>query len=257
MTEFVTAPDGVRVAYDIVGEGEAIVLVHGFGASRVQNWREPGWYDTLTVAGYQVVALDCRGHGESDKPHDLAAYGESAMANDIALVMRAAGHERAFVMGYSMGGSLVIRLMHDQPRCVRAAILGGVGSNYFTRSNDWRAAISDGLLAADPSALSPVQKMFRDFASQPGKDIAALAACMRAPREPLTRDQLAAISIPALVVCGETDDVSGPAETLASALGNARGVTVPKRDHMRTVGDKVYKQVVLEFFARIRRKPVE
>jgi len=221
MTEFVTAPDGVRVAYDIVGEGEAIVLVHGFGASRVQNWREPGWYDTLTVAGYQVVALDCRGHGESDKPHDLAAYGESAMANDIALVMRAAGHERAFVMGYSMGGSLVIRLMHDQPRCVRAAILGGVGSNYFTRSN------------------------------------AALAACMRAPREPLTRDQLAAISIPALVVCGETDDVSGPAETLASALGNARGVTVPKRDHMRTVGDKVYKQVVLEFFARIRRKPVE
>ena len=257
MTEFVTAPDGVRIAYDIVGEGEAIVLVHGFGASRVQNWREPGWYDTLTVAGYQVVALDCRGHGESDKPHDLAAYGESAMANDIALVMRAAGHERAFVMGYSMGGSLVIRLMHDQPRCVRAAILGGVGSNYFTRSNDWRAAISDGLLAADPSALSPVQKMFRDFASQPGKDIAALAACMRAPREPLTRDQLAAISIPALVVCGETDDVSGTAEALASALGNARGVTVPKRDHMRTVGDKVYKQVVLEFFATIRRKPVE
>jgi hypothetical protein len=56
-----------------------------------------------------------------------------------------------------------------------------------------------------------------------------------------------------LVVCGETDDVSGPAKPLASALSNARAVTVPKRDHMRTVGDKVYKQAVLEFLRAQRR----
>jgi len=84
MTEFVTAPDGVRIAYDIAGEGAPIVLVHGFGASRVQNWRAPGWYETLTGAGYRVIALDCRGHGESDKPHDSAFYGESTMASDGA-----------------------------------------------------------------------------------------------------------------------------------------------------------------------------
>ncbi len=252
MRDFVTAPDGIRIAYEVVGEGEPVVLVHGFGASRIQNWRSPGWYETLAGAGYQVVALDCRGHGESDKPHDSSAYGESAMANDTALVLRASGHERAFVMGYSMGGSLVIRLMHDQPQCVRAAVIGGVGSNYFARTNEWRESIARGLLAKDLSLLSPVQKMFRKFATQPGKDIVALAACMRAPRNHLSREQLDAIAIPALVVCGEADDVSGPAEVLASALRNAGAVTVPRRDHMLTVGDKVYKQAVLSFLGSMR-----
>jgi pimeloyl-ACP methyl ester carboxylesterase len=247
MTEFVTAPDGVRIAWDTVGEGPPVVLVHGFGASRMQNWRAPGWYDALTGGGYTVVALDCRGHGGSDKPHNSAAYTETAMATDIGLVMRAAGHERAFVIGYSMGGSLTLRFAYEHPERVEAAIIGGVGANYFTRSQDWRAAIADGLLAENASELKPVQRMFRDFAHQPGKDPRALAACMREPKPPLTREQLASITLPALVVCGETDAVSGPPEPLASALGNASAVTVPKRDHMLTVGDKVYKQAVLAF----------
>jgi len=249
MTEFATAPDGIRLAYEVVGQGEPVVLVHGFGASRVQNWRAPGWYETLAGAGYRVIALDCRGHGDSDKPHDSARYGEDAMTNDIAAVMQAAGHDAAFVMGYSMGGSLTIRLLHNQPKRVRAAVIGGVGSNYFSRTNDWRTAIADGLIAKDASSLSPTQRMFREFASQPGKDVLALAACMRAPRSPLSRQDLAAIATPSLVVCGEADQVSGPAEALASALGHARAVTVPKRDHMLTVGDKLYKQAVVAFLA--------
>ncbi len=249
MTEFVTAPDGVRIAYDIAGEGAPIVLVHGFGASRVQNWRAPGWYETLTGAGYRVIALDCRGHGESDKPHAPTFYGESTMASDIALMMQATGYAFAFVMGYSMGGSLTIRLMSDQPKRARAVVIGGVGANYFTRSNEWRTAIADGLVAEDISKLSPTQRMFREFAFQPGKDVRALAACMRAPRTPLSREELAAIKTPALVVCGETDNVSGPPGPLASALGNARAVTVPKRDHMLTVGDKIYKQAVTDFLS--------
>jgi pimeloyl-ACP methyl ester carboxylesterase len=249
MTEFVTAPDGVRIAYDIAGEGAPIFLVHGFGASRVQNWRAPGWYETLTGAGYRVIALDCRGHGESDKPHDSAFYGESRMASDIALVMEATGYASAFVMGYSMGGSLTIRLMNDQPQRARAAVIGGVGANYFARSNEWRMAIANGLVAEDVSKLSPTQRMFREFASQPGKDVRALAACMRSPRTPLSREELAAIKTSSLVVCGETDNVSGPPEPLASAFGNAQAVMVPKRDHMLTVGDKIYKQAVTAFLS--------
>src|SRR3954464_6393584 len=214
MTEFATAPDGVRIAYESVGAGEPVVLVHGFGASRVQNWRTPGWYDTLTGAGYQVIALDCRGHGESDKPHDVAAYAETTMANDVAVVMQAARVPSAFVMGYSMGGAIVIRLAYEHPQLVRAFVVGGVGSNFFSRSNDWRASIADGLTAADATSLTPAQRTFRDFASQPGKDVLALAACMRAPRFNLSIAELTSIEIPALVVCGETDEVSGPAASL-------------------------------------------
>src|SRR4051812_9527576 len=74
MTEFATASDGVRIAWERLGEGPPVVLVHGFGSNRIQNWRAPGWYDTLATAGYSVIALDNRGHGESDKPHEASAY---------------------------------------------------------------------------------------------------------------------------------------------------------------------------------------
>lgn len=252
MTEFATAPDGVRIAYKSVGAGEPFVLVHGFGASRVQNWRAPGWYDTLTGAGYRVIALDCRGHGESDKPHNVEAYAETTMANDVAVVMQSANIPSAFVMGYSMGGAIVIRLAFERPELVRAMVIGGVGSNYFSRSNAWRVSIADGLTAGDPLSLTPAQRMFREFASQQGKDVLALAACMRAPRFNLSADELASVQTPALVVCGETDEVSGAAGSLADALGNARPITVPKRDHMLTVGDKVYKHTVLEFLLQCK-----
>lgn len=247
MTEFVTTADGVRVAFEIAGEGEPVLLVHGFGSDRRQNWRSPGWYDMLDRAGYAVIALDCRGHGESGKPHDSAAYEERTMAGDIALVLQAAGCASAFVMGYSMGGAIALRFAHQHPEQVKGLVTGGVGATYFTRSQQWRTMIADGLLAKSTYALSPVQRMFREFASQPGKDPLALAACMRAPRFNMSRKELAEIAIPALVVCGETDEVSGQPEPLASALGNAGAIRVPRRDHMLTVGDKVYKQQAIAF----------
>jgi len=250
MTEFVTAPDGVRIAHEVVGEGAPVVLIHGFGSDRNQNWRWPGWYDALNGAGYSVVALDCRGHGESDKPRDPALYDELTMIGDVLLVMKAAGRSRAAVMGYSMGGYMTVRLMHDAPERVARAIVAGVGSVYFSRDNGWRAMVADGILAETDAGLSPVQRMFRDFARQPGKDPVALAACMRSPRTSLSAEELASLRTPALVVCGGSDDVSGPPGPLAAALGSARAAVVPNRDHMRTVGDKLYKQAVLEFLGR-------
>ena len=251
MTEFAIAADGVRIAYEVVGEGEPVVLVHGFASHRGQNWRETGWYKTLTGAGLQVVALDCRGHGESDKPHDPAAYGESVMADDIRLVIAAAGLTRADVMGYSMGAMLTLRLAYDHPECVTRAILGGVGDMYLSRENSWRAGIADAIGTDDTSQLSPMQWMFREFAGQKGKDVEALAACMRAPRKPLTEDELATIRTPMLVVAGSRDLISGPPNALAAALGNAKYVTVSDRDHMLTVGDKAYKDAAVAFLQAV------
>jgi pimeloyl-ACP methyl ester carboxylesterase len=247
MTEFVTASDGVRIAFEVVGQGAPILLIHGFGSDRNQNWRAPGWYQTLTGAGYSVIALDCRGHGESDKPHRTEDYAESRMAEDALLVMKAAGHAQAFVMGYSMGGAIAIRLGFEHPLSVRALVTGGVGETYFSRTDEWRAAIANGLLAPDDAALSSVQRMFREFASQPGKDVQALAACMRASRDNLNPEQLMTISSPALMVCGEADDVSGLPAPLAECFAHAEAVVVPRRDHMLTVGDKLYKQAALRF----------
>ena len=88
-----------------------------------------------------------------------------------------------------------------------------------------------------------------DFAEQGGKDIVALAACMRADRDVLSASELARSTRPVLVVCGENDDITGPPGPLAAAFADGRAVTVPRRDHMTTVGDKVYKKAVLDFLA--------
>jgi pimeloyl-ACP methyl ester carboxylesterase len=249
MTNFAQGNDGVRIAWEVAGEGAPIVLVHGFASDRVQNWRAPGWYKTLTEAGRRLIALDCRGHGESGKPHDPAAYGDR-MVDDVAAVMEDAGLESADLMGYSMGGMLTIGMTMRHPARVRRAVIAGVGESYFHDAPKRRIAIAEALTAPDPSALTdPVQRQFRLFAGQPGKDLQALAACMRMERTVYGPDRLRQWRNPVLVVCGETDNLTGSAQGLAEAFGDGRAVVVPKRDHMSAVGDKVYMQAVLEFLA--------
>jgi pimeloyl-ACP methyl ester carboxylesterase len=249
MTEFVKAADGVRIAYETVGSGPSVVLVHGFAASRVQNWKDPGWYETLTGAGYRVVAMDCRGHGDSDKPHEPSAYDHSIMAEDVVAVMEAANASPAFLMGYSMGGFISMHVLMDHPELIKKLVIGGVGGSYLGRAFGPRDAIADALLIADKSKITdPVQRSFREFAEQSGKDRLALAACMRANRRPFTTAELKQSQRPVLVVCGENDDLTGPPGPLADAFADGRAVMVPRRDHMTTVGDKVYKQAALEFF---------
>jgi pimeloyl-ACP methyl ester carboxylesterase len=249
MTEFVKAADGVRIAYETVGSGPSVVLVHGFAASRVQNWKAPGWYETLTGAGYRVVAMDCRGHGESDKPHDPAAYDHTILAEDVVAVMEAAGAAPAFLMGYSMGGFISMHVLMDHPDLLKKLVIGGVGGSYLGRAFGSRDAIADALLIADKSQITdPIQRSFREFAEQSGKDREALAACMRANRRPFTAAELKQSKRPVLVVCGENDALTGPPDPLANAFADGRAVTVARRDHMTTVGDKVFKEATLAFF---------
>ena len=260
VTQFVTAPDGVRIAYEIAGpsSGTPIVLVHGFAASRVQNWRAPGWYEALNNAGYRVIALDCRGHGESDKPHDSKMYGHDTMARDVVAVMDAAGLTQPFLMGYSMGGFIGMHVLMDHAERVKKFVIGGVGGSYLQPSavDDAvadparRNMIAEALLADDKTTITnPTAKAFREFAEQDGKDRLALAACMRADRKPFTAAQLSLSARPVLVVCGEHDNLTGRPELLAKAFADGRALMVPKRDHMTTVGDKVYKEAVLKFLA--------
>ena len=249
MPEFVKAPDGVRIAYETVGQGQPVVLVHGFAASRIQNWKNPGWYDTLTEAGYRVVALDCRGHGDSDKPRDPAAYDHAIMAEDVVAVMEAAIAAPAFLMGYSMVGFISMHVLMDHPDMLKKLVIGGVGGSYFGRAFGSRDAIADALLVEDKSKIKDtIQKNFREFAEQDGKDRQALAACMRANRRPFTAPELKQSQRPVLVVCGENDNLTGPPGPLADAFADGRAVMVPKRDHMTTVGDKLFKNAVLDFF---------
>jgi len=251
-SDFVTASDGVRLAFDRLGAGPAIVLVHGFGSSREQNWKSTGWYRGLTEAGFSVLAMDCRGHGKSGKPHDPAFYGHDRMAADVTEVMDAAGLAEALVVSYSMGGFIGLRLLAAHPgRVVRLAV-AGVGTSYLEdriSAPAARQAFADALLTEDPAALTdPRAIQFRAFAEQPGKDRLALAACMRAMSPHLPEATLATLQRPVLVACGAEDDIAGDPEPLAAAIRDAMVVRIPGRDHMSAVGDRRTRQAVIDFF---------
>jgi pimeloyl-ACP methyl ester carboxylesterase len=238
--------DGVRIRYEEWGQGEPMVLVHGFAASLQANWVAPGWIEVLSPMR-RVVALDCRGHGESEKPHDPSKYGTDVMSADVIRLMDHLGIESADLMGYSMGGyiSLVTLLRH--PQRFRRVVLGGIGSPRSASARG-RPNVVKALLAENAASVTdPVGKAFRVFAEASKNDLRALAACMQAGREPTTREQLAGIKNRMLLVVGEKDDVIAEPEELAHAIPGCEFVSIPGRDHLTVVGDRRMKEAVAGF----------
>ncbi|MEJ2372179.1 MAG: alpha/beta fold hydrolase [Gemmatimonadales bacterium] len=112
--------DGVRIRYLDIGDGEAVVLLHGFSLSAEANWSLTGLLDSLPQE-YRMLALDQRGHGRSDKPHDPEAYGLE-FVEDVIRLLDALEIETAHVVGYSMGGGVALRLAAHHPDRVRSVV---------------------------------------------------------------------------------------------------------------------------------------
>lgn len=242
--------NGHSIAFLDEGEGPPILLIHGFGSSAKVNWVNPGWVDTLVKAGRRVIALDNRGHGHSDKPHDVGAYRVAALAEDARNLLRHLGIARADVMGYSMGARISTFLALAHPEMVKSLILGGLGYGIVTGIGPWEPVVA-ALETDDPDGITdPTGQMFRKFADQTKSDRVALAACMKATRQPISADDLSTLRLPVLIAVGERDELAGSAADLAAIIPGAEVLDIPKRDHMLAVGDKVYKAGVLAFLDR-------
>jgi pimeloyl-ACP methyl ester carboxylesterase len=250
--------DGVRIAFvdegpsGGPGDGNAdpVLLIHGFASSVRYNWREPGWIAYLVKHGFQVIAMDNRGHGESDKLYDPKVYGAVLMAEDARRLLDHLGLARAHVMGYSMGARISAFLALAHPERVRSAVFAGLAGN-MVRPVAGTGPIAHALEAESiDDVTNATARTFRAFADKTGSDRRALAACIRGAREPLTRDMVGQIACPVLVVAGGDDVIAGPVDDLARLIPGAEAVTVPRRDHMRTVGDRAYMESVLNFLRR-------
>jgi len=242
--------DGVEIAFLDEGEGEPIVLVHGFASNKEVNWVFPGWVTTLTRAGRRVVALDNRGHGDSTKLYQPAAYRSAVMAEDVRALIDHLGLGRADVMGYSMGARISAFLVLKHPERVRSLIFAGLGINMV------RGMVGTGPLAKALEAKSiddvtnDTARSFRAFAEHTKGDLRALAACMRGPREKITPEMLAGIHVPVLVAVGTEDVIGGSGAELAALIPGAKLLDIVGRDHMKAVGDARFKQGVLDFLTQ-------
>jgi len=242
--------EGVEIAFLDEGEGDPIVLVHGFASNKEVNWVAPGWVSTLTRAGRRVIALDNRGHGASTKLYDPAAYDSAVMAGDVAALIAHLGVPRADVMGYSMGARITAFLAMFHPDRVRSAVLGGLGIRLVEGVGlpDTIALALEAPSLADVS--DPTGYMFRAFAQQTKSDLRALAACLRGSRQTLTREEAGRIAVPVLIGVGGEDRIAGSPDALAVLIPGAQALVIPGRDHMLAVGDRVFKAAVLDFLAK-------
>lgn len=241
--------DGVRLHFELHGpdDGDPIVLVHGFASHYRLNWVGTRWQETLTGAGYRVIGLDCRGHGDSDKPHDPRAYETPVMAADVRRLLDHLDLEKADYLGFSMGARIGLQCLLDFPERLSRAVLGGVGLKGALASAQ---SIARALRGGPPE--NPVAKSFYDFArARPHNDLEALATCIEAISEPFDTKRLAAIQVPVLLVVGGNDELVSGAEDLVEMIPTARLVVVPGRDHLGTVPAREFKEAALEFFGQV------
>ena len=243
--------DGLALAYDEFGPRDArkaMVLVHGFSSNRYENWKRMGWYDAIAAKGLRGFALDCRGHGESAKPHDPALYDRAAMARDVFNLLDHAGVECAHLLGFSMGAHIALTAALVDSTRIDHLVVAGVGGRLFDPPRE-PGAMAQAMEAASPDEISdPMLRSFRHFADEQQEDRLALAACSRGPREAITPDALFAIRRPTLVIAGQRDELAGPPQGLAKEIAGAKAVTLPGCDHFSMIAHGLFKANVFDFF---------
>jgi pimeloyl-ACP methyl ester carboxylesterase len=215
-----------------------IVLVHGFASSFEHTWAKNGWVDILGDLGRPVTGMDLLGHGSAERPVDPDAY--QAIEEQVAAALPDGPLDG---VGFSAGGLVLLRLAVSHPGRFRRLALLGVGDNAFG-GGDPASVIAALQGEGDPEDIAG--EVFRRMAESAGNDPAALVAFLRRASVPLTEADLAAVTVPVLLVFGERDMI-GSADRLAAALPQSRLVLVPGVDHFATVSDFAVIDAVVRF----------
>ena len=234
--------DGIKIYFEVHGHGEPVLLVHGFTGTG-DSWKKTALYQDLLDRKFEVITVDLRGNGKSDKPHIDTAYANDAEAKDLMGLVSALGIMRYFVVGYSRGSIITARLLVLDHR-IASAVMGGIGLDFS--NPDWpRRVMFYKALRGD--SIPELAAMVKRIQSE-GLDQQALA--LQQKEQPSTsKKQLAAIQVPVLVICGSEDADNGSAAALAKILPHAIMETVPG-DHGSTSRTDAFAQKVMAFLTQ-------
>lgn len=242
--------NGVQIHYLDRGRGEPVVLLHGLTGSYARHWEAPGVIDALGTAGYRVIAMDCRGHGQSGKPYDPSQYGLE-MVRDVVRLLDHLNVERAHVVGYSMGGAIANQLLIRYPgRLLTATLLGAgwEGENLEVLTSQM-LELAEGFANRDASAL--IRGVTSSGQGGPTDDeVAALNASLFARNDPqalaavarglpplfeISGDSLRATTVPVLAIIGEHDDNLEAVKRMAAVMPALEVVEIPGATHATSV----------------------
>jgi pimeloyl-ACP methyl ester carboxylesterase len=229
-------------------------MLHGITVSFAGNFGAWGWIERLTAKGLQVVGLDFRGHGRSEKSADPQAYGTKNLAGDVIALLDTLEIARASIVGYSLGSTVALHLLHTFPdRCARSALIatgdGQLGYPPYS-SAEVMPQLCDAVSRSHfPTDLPDHVAAYWNFATHVGGDRASAAAAARAAYPPCSDAEAARISALVLVVSGENDLVLGTGARLAQALPQGKYLEIQNADHFSLSVDATVQTAVADFLA--------
>jgi pimeloyl-ACP methyl ester carboxylesterase len=259
--------NGVKIRYVTEGRGEPVVLIHGW-MSDSSMWGGDGIGNTKLkgVDGFQLVALDCRGHGKSDKPHDPEKYGPE-MAADVVRLLDHLKIEKAHLIGYSSGSFIAGKVAATYPDRVLSIVYGGqapviagrVRASDFSECEGFAKSVDEGndlgsyIIAVTPrSRPKPTPEQAKAIANflYRGKDVKAFSvAGLSFKNLEVTEEQLKKCKAPILFIHGgnESDHVKNRVANVRKLLGRGEVKIVEGGDHITTLTKPEFASAIVEF----------
>ncbi|MFX0023646.1 MAG: alpha/beta fold hydrolase [Candidatus Hermodarchaeota archaeon] len=252
--------DGVKIYYEIEGEGPPVVMIHSLTSNLEKDWIQSNWVKTLKES-YRLILLDCRGHGRSDKPHDASSYGLK-MADDIVKLMKSLSFEKFNIFGYSMGANIAFWILLTKSNLLISAILGGLNISLDERQvmkvNELNRQIIEALKADNIIQVKkPMARSYRKFAESSGNDLLALAALFTSilnhelteiiTSPALLRETLKDIHVPVMTVLSSGEIISGGNNSVVRLIPDACNVQIQGTDHFKLKSDPKFHMIVKAF----------
>ncbi len=253
--------NGVKIHYTVEGQGEPVVLIHGFAVNDQLQWALPGITKAL-AKDYRVIMYDNRGHGRSGKPHEAKQYGQE-MVEDVVRLLDHLKIQRAHVVGYSMGGFITLKLLTLHPERLLTATLGGAGqpqpqdqrflvelADALEQGKGFRLLLDRLTPKGQPKPTEDQMKAINQIIGSIN-DLKALAATLRGFKDfAVAEDKLKTNPVPALALIGGMDPLKDGVDVLKDRMANLKIVVIDGADHMNAFARAEFVKSLREFLAQ-------